>query len=91
VQLVHVLTRCVTDRLSDRIGRSIMLALGFPNMAWSMLVFAFLFKITDPSVQVPMVSIFAVVFVLFYSPTAGTSPFVSTQKVDRQRTRLTQH
>lgn len=63
--------------LSDRIGRSIMLALGFPNMAWSMLVFAFLFKISDTSVQIPLVSIFAVVFVLFYAPTAGTSPFVS--------------
>jgi hypothetical protein len=64
-------------RLSDKIGRSIMLALGLPNMAWSMLVFAFLFKITDTSVKVPMVSMFAVIFVLFYAPTAGTSPFVS--------------
>lgn len=46
-------------------------------MAWSMLVFAFLFKISESSVQVPMVSIFAVIFVIFYAPTAGTSPFVS--------------
>lgn len=63
--------------LSDRIGRSIMLALGFPNMAWSILVSAFLFKITDTSVQIPLVSISAVISVLFYAPTAGTSPFVS--------------
>jgi MFS family permease len=69
--------------LSDRIGRSIMLALGFPNMAWSMLVFAFLFKISDTSVQIPLVSIFAVVFVLFYAPTAGTSPFVSRLALER--------
>jgi MFS family permease len=67
--------------LSDRIGRSIMLALGFPNMAWSMLVFAFLFKISDPSVQIPLVSIFAVIFVLFYAPTAGTSPFSISAEV----------
>jgi MFS family permease len=67
--------------LSDRVGRSIMLALGFPNMAWSMLVFAFLFKISDPSVQTPLVSIFAVIFVLFYAPTAGTSPFSISAEV----------
>lgn len=67
--------------LSDRIGRSIMLALGFPNMAWSMLVFAFLFKISDSSIQIPLVSIFAVIFVLFYAPTAGTSPFSISAEV----------
>lgn len=67
--------------LSDRVGRSIMLALGFPNMAWSMLIFAFLFKITDSSVQIPLVSIFAVIFVLFYAPTAGTSPFSISAEV----------
>jgi MFS family permease len=67
--------------LSDRIGRSIMLALGFPNMAWSMLVFAFLFKISDHSVQTPLVSIFAVIFVVFYAPTAGTSPFSISAEV----------
>ncbi|KAF1959475.1 MFS general substrate transporter [Byssothecium circinans] len=67
--------------LSDRIGRSIMLALGLPNMAWSMLVFAFLFKISDSSLQIPLVSIFAVIFVLFYAPTAGTSPFSISAEV----------
>jgi MFS family permease len=62
---------------SDRIGRSIMLLLGLPNMAWSMLVFAFLFKIpeSETSVRTPMISIFAIIFVAFYAPTAGTSPF----------------
>ncbi|CAO2654080.1 Nn.00g108130.m01.CDS01 [Neocucurbitaria sp. VM-36] len=67
--------------LSDKIGRSIMLALGLPNMAWSMLVFAFLFKIPDSSVRTPLVSIFAVVFVAFYAPTAGTSPFSISAEV----------
>ncbi|KAL1793925.1 hypothetical protein ACET3X_007346 [Alternaria dauci] len=62
---------------SDRLGRSVMLLLGLPNMAWSMLVFAFLFKIpeSEASVRTPMISIFAVIFVAFYAPTAGTSPF----------------
>lgn len=77
------LTFNVCRRFSDRIGRSIMLLLGLPNMAWSMLVFAFLFKISDTSVQVPLVSVWAVIFVLFYAPTGGTSPFVSrTDKAD---------
>ncbi|KAF1848807.1 MFS general substrate transporter [Cucurbitaria berberidis CBS 394.84] len=67
--------------LSDKIGRSIMLALGLPNMAWSMLVFAFLFKIPNESVRVPLVSIFAIVFVVFYAPTAGTSPFSISAEV----------
>ncbi|KAH8725445.1 major facilitator superfamily domain-containing protein [Phaeosphaeriaceae sp. PMI808] len=67
--------------LSDKIGRSIMLALGLPNMAWSMLIFAFLFKINDSAVQIPMVSIFAVIFVLFYASTAGTSPFSISAEV----------
>ncbi|CAN9470993.1 unnamed protein product [Alternaria alternata] len=61
---------------SDRLGRSIMLLLGLPNMAWSILVFAFLFKISESeSVRTPLISIFAVIFVAFYAPTAGTSPF----------------
>jgi hypothetical protein len=76
-------------RFSDKIGRSIMLAIGLPNMAWSMLVFAFLLKITNSSVQVPMVSIFTIVFVLFYAPTAGTSPFVSTSDKRTSRAGLT--
>jgi MFS family permease len=62
---------------SDRLGRSIMLLLGLPNMAWSILVFALLFKIpeSDSSVRTPMIGVFAVIFVAFYAPTAGTSPF----------------
>ena len=67
--------------LSDKVGRSIMLALGLPNMAWSMFVFAFLFKTPDSSVRVPLVSIFAIVFVAFYAPTAGTSPFSISAEV----------
>ncbi|KAF1828804.1 hypothetical protein BDW02DRAFT_614210 [Decorospora gaudefroyi] len=68
--------------LSDKVGRSIMLALGLPNMAWSMLVFAFLFKIpNDSSIRIPMLSIFAIVFVAIYAPTAGTSPFSISAEV----------
>jgi MFS family permease len=61
--------------LSDKIGRAIMLAIGLPNMAWSMLVLALLFQIDESTVRTPLVAVFAVVFVLFYAPTAGTSPF----------------
>ncbi|KAF2867314.1 major facilitator superfamily domain-containing protein [Massariosphaeria phaeospora] len=68
--------------LSDKVGRSIMLALGLPNMAWSMLVFAFIFQIPERSAaRVPLVSIFAVIFTLFYAPTAGTSPFSISAEV----------
>ena len=49
--------------LSDKIGRSILLSAGLPNMAWSMLVFALLFQIPDGSpARLPLVSIFAVIF-----------------------------
>jgi MFS family permease len=48
--------------LSDKYGRSILLAAGLPNMAWSMLVFALLFQIPDASdAKVPLVSIFAII------------------------------
>ncbi|USP75004.1 uncharacterized protein yc1106_02278 [Curvularia clavata] len=67
--------------LADKVGRSNLLCLGFPNMAWSILVFGFLFHIHDQSVRVPMVSIFAIVFVAFYAPTAGTSPFSISAEV----------
>ena len=67
--------------LADKVGRSIMLALGLPNMAWSMLVVALLFRIENYSVRTPLVAVFAVVFVLFYAPTAGTSPFSISAEV----------
>lgn len=61
--------------LSDRYGRSIMLALGLPNMAWSMFVFAFLFKIPEQSAgRTPLAIVFSSIFTLFYASTAGTSP-----------------
>lgn len=53
--------------LSDKIGRSILLAIGLPNMAWAMLVFALLFKIPEDSpARAPLVSIFAIIFTLIY-------------------------
>jgi len=68
--------------LSEKYGRSIMLLLGLPNMAWLMLVFAFCFKIPDGSpARTPLISIFAVIFVMVYSPTGGTSPFSISAEV----------
>ena len=68
--------------LSDVYGRSILLAVGLPNMAWSMLVFAFMFKIPEGNpARVPLVSIWAIIFTLFYAPTAGTSPFSISAEV----------
>jgi membrane protein implicated in regulation of membrane protease activity len=48
-----------------------------------MLVFALLFRIPDSSssVRIAMTSIFAVIFVAFYAPTAGTSPFSISAEV----------
>lgn len=74
--------------LSDKIGRSIMLALGLPNMAWSILVFAFLFKINNSNVRTPCIALFAVIFVAFYAPTAGTSPFSISAEVSYLHTNL---
>lgn len=67
--------------LSDKIGRSNMLCIGLPNTAWSMLAFAFLFKIQDQSIRTPLFGVFAVIFVAFYAPTAGTSPFSISAEV----------
>src|SRR5256885_14720616 len=68
--------------LSDVYGRSILLAAGLPNMAWSMLVFAFMFKIPEGNpARVPLVIIWAIIFTLFYAPTAGTSPFSISAEV----------
>lgn len=68
--------------LSDKFGRSIMLLFGLPNTAWSMLVFALLFQIREGSAaRVPLVSIMAVIFTLFYAPTAGTGPFSISAEV----------
>ncbi|OCK95717.1 uncharacterized protein K441DRAFT_555485, partial [Cenococcum geophilum 1.58] len=60
---------------SEKYGRSIMLPPGPPNPAWLMPVFAFCFKIPDGSpARTPLISIFAMIFVMVYSPTGGTSP-----------------
>ncbi|KAF2107090.1 major facilitator superfamily domain-containing protein [Lophiotrema nucula] len=63
--------------LSDKFGRSIMLAAGLPNMAWSMLVFALLFKIPeDSSARIPLVSIFAVIFSDILCTNSRNGPFL---------------
>jgi hypothetical protein len=67
--------------LSDKYGRSILLAFGLPNMAWSMLVFALLFQLPEGVKRTSLVSLFAVIFTLIYAPTAGTSPFAISAEV----------
>lgn len=46
-----------------------------------MLVFAFIFKIPGGTTQTVLSSIFAVIFVLVYGPTVGTSPFSISAEV----------
>ena len=59
-----------------------MLLLGLPNMAWLTLVFAFCFKIPDGNpARTPLISVFAVIFVMVYAPTGGTSPFSISAEV----------
>lgn len=51
-------------------------------MAWSMLLFALFFLMPESSAaRVPLVSVMAIVFTLFYAPTAGTSPFSISAEV----------
>ena len=68
--------------LSDRWGRSILLAAGLPNMAWSIFVLAFLFKMSDDNTaRTPLISTFTIIFQIFYAATAGTSPFSISAEV----------
>src|SRR5436189_2359825 len=54
----------------ETIGRSILLLIGLPNMAWLMFVLAFCFEIKSDA-RMPLVVVFIVLFVIAYSPTAG--------------------
>lgn len=68
--------------LSDICGRSILLAIGLPNMAWSILLLTFLFKLPEGSrARTALISTFTVVFQVFYAATAGTSPFSISAEV----------
>ncbi|KAK7755382.1 hypothetical protein SLS62_002609 [Diatrype stigma] len=68
--------------LSDICGRSILLAAGLPNMAWSLFVLAFLFRLPDSSAaRTPLISTFTIIFQIFYAATAGTSPFSISAEV----------
>jgi nitrate/nitrite transporter NarK len=68
--------------LLDRIGRTTMLLLGFLPMFVLMLVLAFCFKTNqDGSARVPLVGVFGMLFIVAYSPTAGTSPFAISAEV----------
>lgn len=59
-----------------------MLLLGFVPMFVFMLVLAFSFKTgVEGDARVPLVSIFGILFIIAYSPTAGTSPFAISAEV----------
>ncbi|KAN0071903.1 Sugar transporter domain containing protein [Elaphomyces granulatus] len=69
--------------LLDRVGRSTMLLLGFIPMSILMLVLAFSFEpqaTGDPN-NIPLAGVFGILFVIAYSPTAGTSPFAISAEV----------
>jgi MFS family permease len=69
--------------LLDRVGRATMLLLGFIPMFILMLVLAFSFKAQatgDPN-NIPLAGVFGILFVIVYSPTAGTSPFAISAEV----------
>jgi hypothetical protein len=59
-----------------------MLLLGFVPMFVLMLILAFSFKEgVDGDARVPLVSVFGILFIIAYSPTAGTSPFAISAEV----------
>ena len=66
--------------LIETIGRSIMLLIGLPNMAWLMLVLACCFEIKNCA-RLPLIGLFIVLFTIAYSPTAGTSPYSISAEV----------
>ncbi|EPE32227.1 MFS general substrate transporter [Glarea lozoyensis ATCC 20868] len=70
--------------LLDKVGRATMLLCGFIPMFVFMLILAFSFKedATGTTIaRVPLVAVFGLLFVIAYSPTAGTSPFAISAEV----------
>ncbi|KAH7327545.1 major facilitator superfamily domain-containing protein [Rhexocercosporidium sp. MPI-PUGE-AT-0058] len=70
--------------LLDVIGRATLLLLGFIPMFVLMLILAFSFKENAAGVQVarvPLVAVFGILYIIAYSPTAGTSPFAISAEV----------
>lgn len=59
-----------------------MLLLGFVLMFVFMLVLAFSFKTdVEGDARFPLLFVFGILFIIAYSPTAGTSPFVISAEV----------
>lgn len=59
-----------------------MLLLGFVPMFISMLILAFSFEEgSEGDARVPLVSVFGFLYIISYSPTAGTSPFAISAEV----------
>jgi len=72
--------------LEERVGRSILLLLGLPNMAWLMLILSLCFLIHSGSpARNPVIGIFLVLFTIVYSPTAGPSPFAISSEASSCR------
>ncbi|PMD51095.1 uncharacterized protein K444DRAFT_636458 [Hyaloscypha bicolor E] len=70
--------------LLDVTGRATLLLLGFIPMFVLMLILAFSFKEDAAGVQVarvPLVAVFGILYIIAYSPTAGTSPFAISAEV----------
>jgi len=59
-----------------------MLLLGFFPMFVLMLILAFCFETgQDSNARLPLVGVFGILFIIAYSPTAGTSPFAISAEV----------
>ena len=61
--LVNWLAGLPSYWLEDWVGRSVLMMIGLPNLAWLMLILAFCFKLSpDSSARNPLTGIFIVIF-----------------------------
>jgi MFS family permease len=67
--------------LLDSVGRATLLLLGFVPMFVLMLILALFFKEDDARVSLAGVFVFIILYIIAYSPTAGTSPFAISAEV----------
>ncbi|KAF2746755.1 hypothetical protein M011DRAFT_403878 [Sporormia fimetaria CBS 119925] len=65
----------------DSIGRATLLLLGFPFMFFFMLLLAFFDTPQGGDTQGVLFGVFGLLFMIAYSPTAGTSPFAISAEV----------
>lgn len=68
--------------LLESVGRATLLISGFVPMAVAMLILAFCFKEgVEGDARVPLVAVFGILYIMAYSPTAGTAPFAISAEV----------